>query len=518
VVPVKKSYGKTAKMSAVFDFGGRIIGQATMFVISIALARLLTPADFGITTAARFFIVLSTRVTQLGLNVALVRMKEIRPEHSSSVFVVNLVMGVIAFFTLYVASPFVGRWFSSGDVAAVLPVAALVFLISPFGAVPAAMLTRNLEYRKSTAIGLLDLTAGSVLTLLLAYLGFGYWSLVCGALAGTALSTAAKLYASPWKISFRFSRRAFQDTIGFGLGFQAKQLLIFAASNLDNVVVGRLLGVTALGFYDKAYGLMRQLTDRMTFDGALMRIFSAINDEPARFRNALVKGTQATTLLTFPFLCFSGVAAHDLILVLFGPQWLAAAGPFQILSGVGALRSAMRATHAANESLGLVWLQTAQNLAYVVVVVIGVSLGTRWGITGAAAGVVPGVLVGMVVGVHLLTTHSTVTVSDLWSAVWPAVFKSAVMGAVVLGVGAWLHSLDVAPWLVLGVMLLTAGTTYGMLLLWTPFPTVASLLSESVDDLAPWIRRWVTVGALRPRPRNDADPARDGDGPVAARR
>jgi O-antigen/teichoic acid export membrane protein len=497
-----RSFGKTAKLSAVWDFGGRIVGQAAMFFVSIALARLLTPADFGITAAARFFVTLATRVTQLGLNVSLVRMKEIRPEHASSVFVANLVMGATAFIALYFTSPFIGRVFSSDDVAAVLPLSATVFLIAPFGAVPAAMLTRHLEYRMSTAIGLLDLIAGSLITLLLAYLDFGYWSLVWGALSGTVLSTAARLYASPWKISLRFSKSALRDTLGFGSGFQVKQLLTFGATNLDNVVVGRLLGVTSLGFYDKAYGLMKQLTDRLSFDGALMRIFAAISDEPERFRKALLKGTQATTILTFPLLWFCGVASDELVLVLFGAQWIAASGPFSALSAAGALRSAMRATHAANESLGLVWLQTLQQLAYAAMVVVGVAVGSRWGVTGAAVGVLPGVLVQLVFAVRLLTKHSQVTTRDLWLAIWPAVFKSAVMSAAVLGVRAGLHAAGLAPWLVLLMMVIVAGATYGALLLWTPFSSVAAVVGESVDDLVPWLRRWIVVGALRPLPES----------------
>jgi PST family polysaccharide transporter len=323
------------------------------------------------------------------------------------------------------------------------------------------------------------------------------------------LSTVARLYASPWKVSLRFSRSALRDTLGFGTGFQVKQLLTFGATNLDNVVVGRLLGVTGLGFYDKAYGLMKQLTDRLSFDGALMRIFAAISDEPERFRKALLKGTQATTILTFPLLWFCGVAADELVLVLFGPQWLPAAGPFCALSAAGVLRSAMRATHAANESLGLVWLQTLQQLAYAVMVVIGVAVGSQWGVTGAAVGVLPGVLVQLAFAVRLLTKHSTVTLGDLWSAVWPAVFMSAVMSGAVLGVEFGLRAVGLAPWLILLAMLTTAALAYGALLLWTPFPSVASVVRESVDDVAPWLRRWIAVGTLRIRATDIVEPVLD---------
>ncbi|NOT26804.1 MAG: lipopolysaccharide biosynthesis protein [Acidobacteria bacterium] len=511
----QRSFGKTAKLSAVWDIGGRVAQQGFLFVVSIFIARLLTPADFGITAAARFFVTLATRITQLGLNVSLIRMKEIKPEHASSVFVVNLVMGVLAFFTLYLASPTIGRLFGSSSVAEVLPVTAAVFLITPLASVPGAMMVRQLRYRASTAIHLLDAVAGSIITLGLAFLDFGYWSLVLGALAGTVLSTAVRVYMSPWRLSLRFSSSALRDTLSFGTGFQVKQLLTFGATNLDNLVVGRLLGVTSLGFYDKAYGLMRQMTDRFAFDTALMRIFAVINHEPDRFRKALLKGTLATTLVTFPILCFVGVGADELILVLYGSQWLPAVGPFYSLAVAGVLKSAMRPMHAANESLGLVWLQTIQQLAYAVLIVVGVAVGSYWGVSGAAAGVLPGLLVQLAFGVRLLTRNSTVTAGDLWSAVWPSIASSAAMCAGVLGVEVALRSLGVLPWLVLLAMIATAGVSYAALLLWTPFPTVAAVVRESVDDVAPWARRWVAFGILRVRSQKNSDRDLDAPGPAA---
>lgn len=494
----KGFYGKTAKMSAIWDFGGRIGSQGVLFVASIVLARILTPADFGITSAARFFVTLASRLTQLGLNASLVRMKEIRPEHASSVFVANLAAGLLAFVSLYLAAPLVGRFFGSADVGQVLPVTAAVFLITPFGSVAAAMLNRHLRYRSTTLIQVLDGVAGTILSLLLAILGFGYWSLVYGALAGTLLSTTAKVIASPWRVSLRFSMKALRDTLGFGLGFQAKSLLYFGTRNLDNLVVGRLLGVTSLGFYDKAYGLMRQLTDRMAFDAALMRIFAILRDEPDRLRTALLKGIQATTLVTFPILCFSAAAAEPLIVVIFGSQWAPAVGPFKVLALSGLLRSSMRAVNSANDALGLVWLQTLQQLVSLLVMVVGVAIGCRWGLTTASFGVALGTIVFAMMSVVFLVRHSTVTARDVWRASWPQLATSVAMCLVALGADALLRLALTPPlWLTLLVMVVTAGLSLATMVLWTPFPSLRAVVLESVDDVAPWIRRLLPVGIMK---------------------
>jgi hypothetical protein len=113
-------------------------------------------------------------------------------------------------------------------------------------------------------------------------------------------------------------------------------------------------------------------------------------------------------------------------------------------------------------------------------------------------------LVQLALAVRLLTRHTTVTTRDLWSTVWPSVVTSAAMCAAVLGVEAALQSLAFEPWLVLLAMTATAGISSAALLLWTPFPTVATVVRESVDDLAPGVRRWVSLGVLKVRTQEDA--------------
>lgn len=494
----RRYYGATAKKSAIWSFSSVTSYQALTFVMSIFLARLLTPEDFGITAAARFFITLATRVTQLGLNVSLVRMKEVRQEHCSSVFVVNLVLGVLAFLTLWGASSTMASFFGSPAVGSVLPVSATVFLIVPFGTVAAAMLTRQLRYRTSVMIAWCDAVFGALLTLVLAWFGWGYWSLVGGALVATAGSTAAKVWFSPFRPSLRFSMPALRETLTFGLGFQARRLLVFATTNLDNLVVGKLLGIVNLGFYDKGYGLMHQLTNRMAFDGSFMRIFSIIREEPDRFRRALMKGVQATSLISFPMLVFVAAGADHIVVALFGPQWEPAIGPFRVLACVGLLRSASRTVSMALEALGMVWLQTGVQVVSLSSMVAGVAVGSHWGLTGAAAGVLLASVIETCLNVWLLTRSSSVTPLDLLQSCWPSFATGSVVGAAIVGVNAGLRAASVTnDWVCLGADCAVAAVLYAVLLLWTPFASVRAVIKESVDDVAPWLRRICPVGVLR---------------------
>jgi O-antigen/teichoic acid export membrane protein len=495
----RKSYGKTARRSAVWDLGSKMTSQAVNMVISLFLARLLTPGDFGITAASRFFILLASRLTQLGLNVSLVRMKDLRNEHSSSVFVVNLVMGVIAYTSLALASPFLGRFFGSDHVAGVLPVSALIFLVTPFGTVASAMLQRNLQYRTGTIIAVCDSILGSLITLAMAWLGFGYWSLVWGSLIAAVISTGMRIYASPWRLSVRFSMSALKDTLSFGLGFQTKRLISFASTNIDNFIVGRFLGVVSLGHYDKAYGLMAQVTDRMTFDGALMRIFAIIHTEPERFRKALLRGIAATSIASTPLLMFVAVSADRLVPTLFGDQWGPAIGPLRVLAVSGMARSMARPIYAATEALGYVWRQVALSIVSLSVLVTGIAVGSRWGLTAASLGVLCATFLNVWLTINVLQRFSPVNKLDIWRSVWPSLATASLLGLAVAAEHWTLVQLGITRtgFLFAGDFA-TVAVVYPALLIWTPFASVAKVVRDSADDLVPWVVRRFPFGVFKP--------------------
>ena len=496
--PNRSRYGQTAKKAALWDVGVRLTIQVILLLSSIVLARLLTPSDFGIAAAARFFVTLATRLTQLGLNASIVRMKIVRDEHLSSVFVVNIVLSVVAFATLWLASPYVGRALGSYEVGRLLPLSAAVFLITPFGTVAGAMLARNLRYRTSSLLVLSDMISGTLVSLGMAWYGFGYWSLVGGALVGIAVSTAIKMWVTPWRFSVRFSAAAFREILSFGLGVQSKRLLVFSMSNLDNLIVGRFLGMANLGLYDKAFGLMNHATDRMPVDVSLMRIFSIIRDDRDRFRAALQKGLQAVSLLMVPLLVFCGVTADRLILVLYGPQWVGAIAPFRMLAVVGIIRAVSRPVDAANEAQGYVWLQALYLLGSLVLLVGGVAVGAQWGLVAVAVGVLIATATHSMLSWHLLVRHTKVTWTDLAAGLWPSFATAGILGAGLLTVNWGLRQLSVdEPAKLFIGDIVTAAVVYPSLLLWTPFRSVRTIVRDTVDDIAPWVRRIAPVGVLR---------------------
>ena len=243
------SYGSLARIgiawSLVRESHNEVLGLAT----SMLMARLLVPYHFGVAAGATFFMGMASRLTRFGFNFALVRVKDLRDDHAGSVFVVNLVIGLLLTATFVLGGPYFGKILRNDDAGRVMMVAGFGFLLGAFGSVPSALMARNFMFRQQTYVDWATVWSYSLTAPVLALSGFGYWSIVIAQLVAACVQISSTLYLTPWKPRLIFSREAITELLSFGLGVYAKRSLDYAALNLDNLVVGRTLGMTALGQY-----------------------------------------------------------------------------------------------------------------------------------------------------------------------------------------------------------------------------------------------------------------------------
>ncbi len=482
------SYGRTAKKGAAWA-AVRQGGHELMAIpFSMVMARLLTPTEFGVAVAASFFVLLAARLTQFGFGAAIVRIKDVREEHTASVFIVSLGTGILSYAALFLAAPAIGRFFQSPDSGALVRVAALTFVISPFGSVASALITRNMQFRAIAIADWTDSLVGSVATIVLALRGWSYWSIVYGQILATSVRVVLQMYLANWRPSLRFSRTALQELLSYGLGVQTKRLLEYAAANLDTLVVGRMLDITALGFYDKAFSTMGRLVNRLTLGQAPFRIFAIIHEDRERFRRAYERLILSVTMLGYPALAGCVVMATPLFEVLYGPRWQAAVLPFQVLCVGGMLKLLNNYGSQANEAAGAIWHQARRQAVGTALVVVGAAVGSYyWNIFGAALGVT--------VATAILTISMQALVRRATGFSWRAMLAPqlpAVLCAVVV-VGAMLaavHTLArlaprAAAWQQLAVLMAAGALAYALFVLFTPIGALRELVSETVEDLVP---------------------------------
>ena len=370
------SYGKIATRGALWGLVGRGANEIIALPTSMIIARLLTPADFGIAAAVGFFIQIANRLTNFGFNTALIQLKTVEPRHSSSVFVLSLVTGVLAWLALLVSAPSLGRLFGSPEAAAALPIAGLTFVIGGVASVPSALMIRELRYRETAILDGLATAVVAFSGLAFALLGFSYWSLVYSQVLGALIPAIVRLRISGWSPAFEFSRSAIREMLSFGLGLHSKRLLDSAAQNLDNLLVGRALGIEALGFYDKAFSLMNRAVTLLSSGPAMsLRVLALIEHDGPRFRTAYCKLVMVSAFLAYSILAVMCLVAPELIRIMFGSQWDAAALPFQILCVTGALKLLNSYASSGLQATGRAWGEVGRQIAYLILIVAGVWLG-----------------------------------------------------------------------------------------------------------------------------------------------
>ena len=460
---------------------------------SMILARLLTPQEAGVAAAATFFMQLCARVTQFGFGASLVRAKTITPAHVSTVFVVNLGIGALSWAALTALAPVTGSFLRSPDAAQLLPVAALGFLVMPFATVPTALMSRDMRFSESTTSDWIANITETTSAILLAWNGFSFWSLVYGRLAGDSMRAVLRIWMTRWRPRLHFSRAALNEMLSFSVGFYAKHILDFGVQNLDNLVVGRTLGMASLGLYDKAFQTAHKFTSKMNLSGPSVsfRIFSLIHEEPERFRRAYRKVILSTTLVGYPLLSALIVMAPQLILVLFGPQWVAATVPFQILCAANVFKLLNTYASSATQAKGQIWLEVRRQALFVVVLVTAVAFMSRWGITGAAIGVM-GATVTMTVMLQTLVKRLT---GLSWRDMLEPQAPSATCAIGMVGVlAATLFitraiSPTATPLVQVAACMAVAGVYFLTFLLFVPFAEMRALVHETAVDMAPGVAR-----------------------------
>ncbi len=373
-----------------------------------------------------------------------------------------------------------------------LPVAALIFLIVPFGAVSSALMTRQMRFERTAVTEWLSTLGRALSALAFAWAGYGYWSLVYGRLVEAGVATISRLLYGTWYPSIRFSKAALQELLSFATGVFFKRLLDYSAKNLDNLVVGRMMGVVALGFYDRAFRAMDRILARINTGGPMVsfRVFALIQDEPERFRKAYLKVIMGASLVTYPVLFGLAAIAPDLIPVLYGEQWDPVVAPLQILCVAGTLKVMNEYASTAVQALGKIWNQVWRQGVYAGLIVVGVAAFSRWGLPGAAVGVLIPTIAMYLLMQRLVT--QVASLPALTVAAWqlPGLLCGIGVGGAVLATGSLLgtYTPSTPQWqrLVAEIALgLLAGIAF---IKFNRFEEVRKMIRDVSDDLPPSLR------------------------------
>ncbi len=414
----------------------------------VALARLLSPADFGIVTAAQVVLGFSLIFSQLGLAPALVQRPTLEPRHLETAFTASAGFGLLLGALLWLGAPAVEAFFRIAGVAPVLRTLAWVFPLQGFSAVAESQMLRELKFRWLATAELVTFVAGyGLVSVSLAALGAGAWALVAGQIAQTGLYTSALLLARRPERWPRFEGRAFGELFYFGGGLTVSKVANYLALQADNLVVGRWLGAAALGIYGRAYELMAGVPQLLgdAVDRVLFPAMASVQLERRRLATAYRRGVALLGLAALPASAVLLVTAPEMVRVLLGPQWSGVVAPFQILALGVFLRASYRISDVTARATGAVYRRAWRQLAYAACVAGGAWLGQHWGVAGVALGVLLALTVNFLLMAQLGLRLLGLPWRSFWRAQRPALMLGAACGAVAWGVATLAREHSLAP-------------------------------------------------------------------------
>ena len=429
--PLTRSAVRGVTWLSISQAAAQIVRYASMIV----LARLLFPQDFGVVATATIVTDLVLQVIDLGFGEALIQRKEVNQGHLSVTFWSGLGLGIIFCILTVAIAPFLADFFRAPLVGPVLAVSSVCFVIAPLRIVHGTLLRRKLDFFRFSIADIGQGISSAVVSMALAFAGFGVWSLVIGNIAGQVVLAVIRWIMSPWRPSLMFSLTSAKELWGFGSNIIGNRIVGSIGDRLDYLIGGRLLSSGALGYYYlgvRTAGMIPNFL-YMAVNRVAFPAFSAVQDEGERLRRGFIKSITYVSIAIFPLSFGLAILSPELVKVVFGPKWIPTILPMQLLCIAAAFSTIVVTVGPMLLAKGKPGVVMKLSLLRLMLLIPSLLIGARYGITGLA---------GAVAGVNAILwpvqqwfVHRTIGLRarDYLESLGPAALGCAVMSATVVG-------------------------------------------------------------------------------------
>lgn len=297
------------------------------FLVSIVLARLLSPDDYGLIGIIAIFTAVCQALINGGFTTALIRKKDATDDDYNTSFIVNFGMSSVLYAVIFIYSPLIAIFFERQELILLTRVASLGMIIGALALVQQTRLTKRLDFKTQTKITITASILSGVIGIGMALWGFGVWALVAQQLVSQAFRTIMLWFVNKWIPSLRFSSTSFHELFGFGWKIMLSNLIDTVWKELYQVVVGKFYSPAALGQYTRAYQFSRLFSSNFTnvVQRVTFPVLSNLQDEKTRMLSAYRRIIKTSVFITAISMFFLGAISEPLLYCLIGPKWQEAA-------------------------------------------------------------------------------------------------------------------------------------------------------------------------------------------------
>lgn len=308
--------------------------QIVTFVVGIILARLLEPKEFGLIGMIMIFIAIAQSFVDSGFSQALIRKKDCNEKDYNTVFYFNISISVIFYLILFVSADLISSFFNQIELINIIKVMGLSVILNGLGIVQGAQLTKEIDIKTQTKISAVANTISGILSIILAYIGFGVWSLVWRTISNNLFRIVLLWMWHKWRPKLVFSLQSFKELFGFGSKLLASGLLNTIFENLYYLVIGKYFSAQQLGYYTRALTFANLPSSNI--NGVIQRVsypvLAKIQDDTNSLKAGFKKLIKNTMFITFVLMLIMVAVAEPLILTLIGIKWQQSVIYLQLLS------------------------------------------------------------------------------------------------------------------------------------------------------------------------------------------
>ena len=378
------------------------------FISGIILARLLMPEDYGAIGMLLIFMSLAEVFIDAGFGSALIQKKKPTQTDYSTVFYFNIVMSVILYGVIYLSAPAIAEFYRMPILCKVLRVQGLILFVYAFSIIQRNQIRKNLKFKLLSKVTITSSIISLVVTVILAYMGFGVWALVAQYFLGAFIPCVFFWLTMSWKPTWEYSWASFRELFGFGSYMFLTHLFTTFSQRITGLLVGRWYNPETMGYYTKASAFSKYAT--LSISGVMIQttypLYASVQEDRERLINMVKRITSTLAYITVPMLSILILIAKPLIVFLYSDRWLPSVPYFQILcigGMAGCLLSVNQQTIAAigKSKVFFTWTIVKESVG-IASQIIGLIL---WGIWGLLAGKVFASWFSYIVNISLVSKH-----------------------------------------------------------------------------------------------------------------
>ncbi len=362
----------------------RFSAQMFSWVVTLIVIRYLSPDDYGLKAMAGLIFAFLMMLSSAGIGSSIIQAKDLSGKQIRQVFGILILINVVLFTAQANAAYIFADYYNDPRVVDIIQVLALGFLLIPFSTISSALLSRALEFKYQSIVGLVSVTTGGVVTLVMALLGYGVWSLVIGELTAMAIRTVGLMLIQPWLCFPSFSFSGVGKLANFGGLVMLTTIVWFFYSRADIFIAGRMLGAELVGIYAVALQISALPMDKIMplLHQVAFPAYSRLKGDGADVGWYFLKSVRLVSLILFPMFAGMAVISELFVLLVFGEKWSDVVVPLTLLCLVFPLRAIASLFAPVVNALGQPNIPLGNSVFALTLMVPGIFIGVTWGVVG----------------------------------------------------------------------------------------------------------------------------------------